>query len=199
MQGDPESALRCYDDLMRQRTEQRAIQVNGAATLQSLIISQGSRQGTQEATIPAVELYNAYGEPTEQLRSGEALTVELEYQLARPLPDMILSLGIYNEAHVRCFETIITSMNTAFGALPERGRLRCRLSALTLLGGRYYVNVGLYPTDWAYVYDYHWQMHTLSITSDDESTLVSGVVALRPAWSLEEPAWEAMEVMGREL
>lgn len=185
MQGDPQSALRCYDDLMRQRTERRAAQVLGTAAAARLATEQGSRQGTQEATIRAVTLYDGLGQPAGHLRSGDSLTVELEYQLGRPLPDLILSLGIYNEAHVKCFETIVPSARAAFGPLDEQGRLRCHLPALALLGGRYYVNVGLYPTDWAYVYDYHWQMHTFFVASDDETTAaVSGVVALHPVWSV---------------
>jgi lipopolysaccharide transport system ATP-binding protein len=55
---------------------------------------------------------------------------------------------------------------------------------LPLLGGRYYIVVGLYPPDWSYIYDYHWQMHLLRMVSQRElSSGVSGVISLEPVWS----------------
>jgi lipopolysaccharide transport system ATP-binding protein len=186
MQSDPESALRCHEDLMRQRTERRAAQVFGTELPPSQTIEQGSRQGTQEASIETVRLANGRGETVAGMQSGDSLTVELEYRLARPLHDLILSLAIHNEAHVKCFETIIPSVRAAFGPLGERGRLVCRFPTLPLIAGRYYIDPGLYPTDWGYVYDYHWQMHNVTIVDEGElHAQVSGVAALHPEWSTE--------------
>ena len=58
MQGDPESAIQCYDDLMRQRTEKRAAQLAGGVTQSNLVVEHGSRMGTQEASILNVHLYD---------------------------------------------------------------------------------------------------------------------------------------------
>jgi lipopolysaccharide transport system ATP-binding protein len=186
MQDEPESAIRCYDDLMRQRTEKRASEISDVAVA-GLAIGQGSRQGTQEAAITSVELLDANGAPVEHIRSGEALTIRLEYQLARPMSDVILSLGIFNDAHIKCYETIISSVSDQFGPLSDRGKLACHVPALPVLAGQYYINLGLYPTDWDYVYDYHWQMHPLAILGEAEYGLpTSGVVALRPVWSILE-------------
>jgi lipopolysaccharide transport system ATP-binding protein len=186
MQSDPESALRCHEDLMRQRTERRAVQVFGTELPPSLTIEEGSRQGTQEASIETVRLTNAGGETVASMQSGDSLTIELEYRLTRPLNDLVLSLAIHNEAHVKCFETIIPSVQAAFGTLGERGRLVCRFPTLPLIAGRYYIDPGLYPTDWGYVYDYHWQMHNVTIIDEGEQNAqVSGVAALHPKWSVE--------------
>ena len=185
MQGDPESAVQCYHDLMRQRTERRTAQLSGEASQTRLVVAQGNRQGTQEATINTVLLYDANGRAVESLCSGADLTVELEYHVTKPLPDLALSLGIYSETNVKCFETIIHSTKAIFGPLADWGTLRCHLPALPLLAGCYHINVGLYPLDWEYVYDYHWQMHPLLITSRDEPpSEISGVISIRPTWSL---------------
>jgi lipopolysaccharide transport system ATP-binding protein len=186
MQSDPESALRCYEDLMRQRTERRASQVFDTE-LPDLAVEQGSRQGTQEASIETVRLANGGGETVASVQSGGSLSVELEYRLARPIHDMILSLAIHNEAHVKCFETIIPSVRAAFGPLGERGRLVCQFPALPLIAGRYYIDPGLYPSDWGYVFDYHWQMHSLTIIDEGQRhAQVSGVAALHPTWTVEQ-------------
>jgi len=185
MQGEPQDAVRCYHDLMRQRTEKRAAILSGEAPPQSLAVAEGSRQGTQEASISAVRCYDAGGRAASSVRSGDGLTIELEYRLTKPLPDMAVTLGIYNEAHVNCFEVVVASAEAAFGRLSLTGILRCRFPELPLIPGRYYVNVGLYPVDWDVVYDYHWEMHSVNVLTRLETQFeVSGVVSLAPVWSM---------------
>jgi lipopolysaccharide transport system ATP-binding protein len=185
-QGDPETAVQCYHDLMRQRTEKRAGLLSGNTISGSLAAPTGKRQGTQEATICNVRFYDAQGKTIESLNSGQSLTIELEYSLTKPMPDLAFTLAIYNEAHVNCFEVTVASTQATFGTLHSSGALRCRLAELPLISGIYYVNVGFYPANWEYVYDYHWQMHSLRIVSERRATSeVSGVIFLRPEWSVQ--------------
>ncbi len=186
MQGDAESAIKCYDDLMRQRTEKRAAEISGTAAHPSLAVQKGSRMGTQEASIHSARLCDDHGNGIESLCSGESLTVELEYSLMKPLPDMAIIIEIRSETNIKCFETFITSANATFGIIPETGRITCHLPELPLFSGLYYVNFGVYPTDWTFVYDYHWQMHPLRVVSGNgPSTNTRGVVWVRPAWSMQ--------------
>ena len=183
MQGHPEDAINCYVDLMRQRTERRGAEL-GAAIQPNLQTEQGSRLGTQEATICAVHLLDGQNGTIDHLISGSSLAIEIEYLVQKPLPDMALTLGIFSENNIRCFETYIASIRTTFGQLAEKGTFRCHLPELPLLAGRYYVNLGLHPTDWSYVYDYHWQMHPLHVMNEKAMPAdVSGVVFVRPDWS----------------
>ncbi len=185
MQGEPGSAISCYHDLMRQRSEKRAKQIYKKAP-SNITAEQGSRLGTQEAIIYVVRLYNASGETTDSVFSGDGITIELGYRLINPLSDMALSLGIYNEKNVKCFETVINSTNAVFGILDEQGSFICHLPELPLLSGRYYINVGIYPPNWDFVYDYHWQMHVLYVLDKQELTSnISGVVSVYPAWSVQ--------------
>jgi lipopolysaccharide transport system ATP-binding protein len=184
MQGDTESGLNCYNDLMRQRTEKRAAQLFGDAPRPNQKVEQGSRQGTYEAVLNAVKFYNTRGQQIDSLPNGESLVVELDYSRTESVSDLALILGIYNDAHVKCFETSLASIAGSLGPIAEHGNLHCYLSDLPLLPGRYYIDIGLYPADWSYVYDYHWQMHPLWIVSDDPPQANdSGVVAVRSRWS----------------
>lgn len=193
MQGDPESAEQCYYDLMRQRTEKRAAQLSGNANSLSLAVSQGSREGTQEATICDVRFYDKREQVTDCVQSGDSLTIELEYLLETPLADLALNLGISTETHVNCFEVAVLSTRATFGPLAGAGVLRCHFPELPLLPGCYYLNVGLYPTDWAYKYDHHWQMHPLKVEQKPgEPSQVTGVVSLSPRWSVPAPRKNAV-------
>jgi len=185
MLGDPESAINCYHDVMRERTERRAAQL-GTPSPPGLSVEHGSRMGTQEASISAVHLFDGHARPTDFIYSGAALTIELEYVLSKPIPDLSLSLGIYSEANIKCFETTVPSIQAFFGRLTEKGTLRCILPELPVLPGHYFIAVGLCPPDWSYVYDYHWQMHPLHILKGNPTPSdISGVVLVRPAWSIE--------------
>lgn len=184
MQGEPEIAINCYHDLMRQRTEKRAAQLEVVGH-PLLPVEQGSRMGTQEATICAVRLCDGQDKFTDSIHSGSSLTIELEYHLQKPLSDMALILGIFSETHVKCFETYLPSIREVFGRLAKRGFFRCYLPQLPLFPGRYYINVGLWPTDWSYAYDHHLQMHSLTVWNEKEMPAhITGVVLVQPNWSI---------------
>ncbi len=146
---------------------------------------QGHRQGTGEAVIEHLQVLAPDGRPLERLASGGRLVIELAYRCCRPLDDLALSLGLYTAGHVKCWEVSFASVRARFGPLAGAGRLRCEIERLPLTAGRYAVNVGLYPTDFAVVYDYHWDMHTVWVDDDGVAagTEITGVVALTASWS----------------
>jgi len=185
---DPQAAIQCYHDLMRQRSEKRAAQLP-AGNLPTPSPEVGTRLGTQEAMITDVRLFDLQGRRIDTILSGDGLHIVLEYRLAHPLPDFALELGIYSETDVKCFDAVIQSTSGLFGPLPRQGSLDCRIPELPLLAGRYYLVVGLYPTDWSYIFDYHWQMHRLHVEGRKGIPPgVSGVVCLDPVWSVTEAA-----------
>lgn len=185
-QGEPSLAIPLYNDLMRKRSERRSAQLYSGDEKPSLTTEKGVRMGTQEATISSFQVYDANGNSTDHFQSGESLTIEIKYKLLKPVTDMALMLGIYNDIHVKCFETHFPSIVDAFGQLNERCTILCCLPNLALIEGCYYLNVGLYPTNWEYVYDYHWQMHPFYITTRNQKNMsnVTGVISIAPEWSV---------------
>ena len=183
---EPDRALERYFELMEERTARRAQAIDRQAPAPAP--AEGTRSGTQEVTVDAVRVTTADGRER-AVRGGEAVSIEVDYRFVQNLPDFGLSLGVYSAAHVKCWEAMVPSANARFGPLGDHGTIRCTMPALPLLPGRYYVNVGVYPPDCDFVYDYHWQMHPLTVVSVTENVAdVSGVVALEPAWSLTPAA-----------
>lgn len=164
IQSDPHSALATYHDLMRQRTDRRAGQVSVASSSSLLRATQGSREGTQECSISAVRVYDEKGQLTESVETGSPLVVEVDLQRGNHILDMACTVGIFNESHVKCWEVAIPSLITLDGALQDKHTLRLDLTSLPLVPGRYFLNLGIYPLDWSYLYDRHWQMYPLHIT-----------------------------------
>lgn len=184
MRGDPESAIRSYYDVMRQRTEKRQAQI-GVPHQFTAPIQQGSRYGTQEASITAVRLLDGEDRMTDHIYVGSPLTIELEYLRLNTVSDMACLVGIFNENYTKCFETFIPSIQKASGELPARGSIRCRLPEVSLVPARYSVSVGLFPPDWSFVYDHHGHMHTLHVMNESGIHAdVSGILMVRPDWAV---------------
>jgi lipopolysaccharide transport system ATP-binding protein len=184
MIGKPEDSISCYDDLMRERSVKRARMLNPEVTYSNSKLQQGDRQGSQEASINVIGFYDDKGRAIDTLFSDESLTIEFEYVLSKPLADMSFSLAIHNESNTKCFEIYLPSLSSSFGSLAERGGFKCELPSVPLLPGQYYFNVGLYPVNVEYVYDYHWQMHSLFILSKNGTAGMSGIISLHPTWTI---------------
>jgi lipopolysaccharide transport system ATP-binding protein len=163
-QSDPESALTCYYDLMLQRTEKRARQISHAHTSSILTTTQGNREGTQECSITAVRVYDGRGQLTECVETGSALAIELDLQKAEHITDLACTVGIFSHSHVKCWEVAMPSLQAVSGVIKSDHSMRVELPSLPLVPGRYFINIGLYPPDWGYLYDRHWQMYPLNIT-----------------------------------
>ncbi|HSL03991.1 MAG TPA: polysaccharide ABC transporter ATP-binding protein, partial [Nitrospiraceae bacterium] len=88
MQGDAQTAVSCYHDLMRQRSEILSAKVGKDAAATRLIFSQGKRLGTEEVQITSLVVYDNHGRKTETVASGAAITVEVGFSITEPVKDM---------------------------------------------------------------------------------------------------------------
>ena len=133
-----------------------------------------------------MRLYDLTGRATATISSGDGLEVELDLRLPAAGTDFALGLGVYSEAHEKCFEILVESGAAKFGSLADHVTLRCVLPALPLLPARYAITVGLYPPDCDHIWDYHWQMHKILVLGERPSGQVSGVLDLHPRWHVED-------------
>lgn len=182
--ADPETAINHYHDLMRQRTERKKQDLVDTQKIIPTVSANQNRSGTGEATIESVNLYTPQREPVDIVVDGQGVIIELFYSAMDLIPDMAITLGIYSNANVQCFEASVSSVKSLLGSFPHQGSLCCHLKALPLFPGRYYINVGLFPPDWDYIYDYHWQMHTIDIRARKSiSSEATGIVSVDFSWS----------------
>lgn len=184
IQADPATAISCFYDLMRQRTEKRLKMLEGKFIAPP--VDNHKRVGTFEATIEAVKIYTPNGNSLDILRGDEEFIIEVAYRIHSSFADIAVNFGIFTHSNVKCFEVSIPSLLSRFGSIGHHGYLRCHFKGLPLLAGRYFVNLGLYPPSWEYIYDYHWQMHALEVqTRKTDGLGVSGLVSLDYSLSLE--------------
>ena len=122
-----------------------------------------NRFGSMEIEIVSVRLLDPAGQPVSELGSGDPLHIELEYRAPQPIARPIFGITISREDGLICYDTSTHTAGLHLATVQGPGRISFYLERLDLIGGQYYVDVGVYERDWAYAYDYHWHAYPLII------------------------------------
>jgi lipopolysaccharide transport system ATP-binding protein len=159
--GEPEVVAGQYVAEMRSQTLQRTPARPPQLTKSGLELRiNENRFGSLEVEITDVQLL-----PVSQINSGEALDVEIEYQLEKPISAPIFNVSISREDGEICFDANTEAMGRSLPLIQGKGQIKLHFDRLDLSGGKYFVNVGVYEQTWAYAYDYHWHVYPLEIRS----------------------------------
>ena len=87
---------------------------------------------------------------------------------------VVVSVSISRaDGDVVCVDLNTDLDDVGIGAVgPEPVAVRLTLDELELQPGRYYVDVGVYPLDWAHAYDYHWHAYPLTVRGGEDSAAI---------------------------
>ena len=181
--------------------EQRDSDVDPATgTVVEVDESGGKRWGNRDVEITSVRLLDAQGNAKWLFRGDESLTVDVEYQIARPVEDLVFGVGI-----VRVDGLVVHGSNTAIDevdapvpaaeaiAEPLRGRYRYQIESIALLEDSYYLDVAAHRSD-GLSYDYHSRRYKFSVRTQ---TKQHGVYNPRHRWTME-PHYEVAEPLERD-
>jgi ABC-2 type transport system ATP-binding protein/lipopolysaccharide transport system ATP-binding protein len=138
------------------------------------------RWGSKEVEIIAARILNDRNEITDIVESGKPMTIEIDYKVHKPQKDYIFGMGFYTAD-----QTLIYGNNTEIGRLklteiPPTGTVRFRIRHLTLLSGRYKLNV-------AVVDGYHRALDFIkyymdfTVISNDKAV---GIMSLESEWEV---------------
>jgi lipopolysaccharide transport system ATP-binding protein len=122
-----------------------------------------NRFGSLEMEIVAVQLIDPAGLPVTELDSGDPLQVEIEYVAPQPIPEPIFGVIISREDGQVCYDTNTAGAGHRLPTVHGPGQISFHIERLDLIGGQYYVDVGVYEREWAYAYDYHWHAYPLVV------------------------------------
>ena len=125
-----------------------------------------NRFGTMEMEIAAVRLLDLKGLPLTELGSGDGLQVEIEYVAPCPIDMPIFGVTLSKEEGQVCYDTSTESAGVVLPVVQGHGKIVLRLDRLDLVGGQYYVDVGIYERNWTFAFDYHWHAYPLLIRSN---------------------------------
>lgn len=148
-----------------------------------------TRFGSLEAVITGVRLL-----PGNEIEAGDALAVEIQYRADQPIESPIFTVSINRGSDGQaCFDVSTEAMGLTVPTVRGQGKIVLSIGRMDLVGGEYWVNVGLFEAAWAYAYDYHWEVYPLMIHSEFHQ----GIMLPPCRWHLEtarsEPAVTAGE------
>jgi lipopolysaccharide transport system ATP-binding protein len=131
------------------------------------LVLQVTRFGSQEVQIDDVVIASADGE-RDTVAPGGTLDVAFTIRAPERHDEVFVSVSVFRpEGEVTCLDLNNDADQVRVGPVgPEGMRITLALDDLELAPGDYFVDVGVYPTDWAFSYDYHWHVHPLKVTGE---------------------------------
>lgn len=153
--------------------EPNAIASEFAGVMESKMYAPEFHAYSGMAEITTVQLHNEYHRPVEQINSGDALTIELNYTSHQPLANVIFSVSISDDEGQIYFNTNTGTAGLYIPATSGTGQLNLHLERLDLKGGQYFVNAGIFASDWSITYDYRWNIYPFQICpTPNEQTIL---------------------------
>jgi ABC-type polysaccharide/polyol phosphate transport system ATPase subunit len=122
------------------------------------------RWGSGGVEIDDVALYGADGQRTHVFHSGEPLTLRFKVRAARPIPDFVFGIGIYNADGLTVYGTNTDIEEFEADSLAGDAEVTLRIESLDLVEGTYKLDIAVHKRDGA-PYDYHRLLYTFRVKS----------------------------------
>ena len=159
--GEPEVVAGQYLSEMRSETDKRTpMRPPEVTSTGSELRVNENRFGSLEVEITDVKVL-----PDDEVDSGDAITIEINYTVPKAISAAIFGMTISREDGQSCFETNTNQMGRFIPLAEGKGKIRLHVDRLDLGNGQYYINAGVYEKSWAYAYDYHWHVYPLYVRS----------------------------------
>jgi lipopolysaccharide transport system ATP-binding protein len=164
--GDPQTVVEDYQRAMYSATLDVTPEPDEAQDGADGLVLRTSRFGSQEVQIEDVVVSSEEG--VGEVEPGGTLDVAMTVRTRGPREPIVVSVEVYRpDGEIPCID-----LNTELDELevgpvgPDGLHVTLSLDDLELGPGEYFVNVGVYPTDWAHAYDYHWLVYPLRIRGE---------------------------------
>jgi lipopolysaccharide transport system ATP-binding protein len=136
------------------------------------------RQGSMELEIVDIQFQDTDGTPIAKISAGDALVAVISCTSRREILSPIFSLAISDAGGKKVLDSNTSQMDMP--CIEHKAIVRVCIEHLDLPGGEYFVDLGAYEKDWACIYDYHWHMHPLSVTDEQQISKPRN----QPIWEL---------------
>jgi ABC-2 type transport system ATP-binding protein len=122
------------------------------------------RWGNGNARIGQIRLLDQSGTEQKVFRTGEKITVQLDYHVKKPVQDAVFGIGIFRQDQVQCYGTNTRIDKLDVFDLTEDGTMKLELSEVQLLPGTYTIDLAIECGDGIPV-DYYKEAATIQMTS----------------------------------
>lgn len=142
-----------------------------------------TRHGSGEIEITDVRLLNAQNQEQNIFRTGESMTIEMDYTAHQPVHEPEFGLAIVNQDGVIVTSPNIHRANLDVGTVTGSGKLRYTIDNLPLLTAHYAITVAVHDSRLAFAYDFHKEAYPFSVAVNDDTESYQGIVEIPATWN----------------
>ena len=155
------------------------------------------RWGTQQIQISDVRMRNERGEEATIYRTGDSLTIELDYVAHEPIdePEFGLALHRHDGMHITGPNTRVGGLK--LGVVEGPGTIRYTIHRLPLLPGRYQLTAAVHDSVEPIAYDYQEEAHSFRVVEGGTHE-TEGAIVLDANWEWDGHAAPVL-AMGDDL
>lgn len=132
-----------------------------------------------------MEVTRAILRPAGMLAAGTPLEVEIQYHADHAINSPVFVVSISRPDGTVCLDVNTEIARVALDAVKGGGGLRLVIERVDLVPGDYFVDVGVFASNWSHAYDYHWHVYRLTVTGGNRH---KGILAPPCHWLLANPA-----------
>lgn len=169
--GAPQPTIANYVDFMNARIAEQG-QSGGFVF---------NRHGTYEVEIVKVAFLDSAGEAQQVFRTGEPMTIAMQYEAHQPIHDPEFGIAIYRDDGVHIAGPNNRAGQVFLDTIDGKGTVDYQIDRLPLLPGSYTVTVAIHDGALPQVYDYHAQAYKFRVEADAQGE-TQGVVSLPATW-----------------
>lgn len=175
MAGPTEHILAQYRDHMFNNSARQMVAENDLGGFR--------RWGTLQIEIIDVRLLNEAGEESTLFRTGDALTVEMEYIAHDPIEEPEFGLALLRHDGVHITGPNTHSSGLKLGVVNGPGVVRYAIRNLPLLPGRYHVTAAVHDSVEPIAYDYHEEAYSFRVV-ERGAPEAEGLLLLDADWQI---------------
>ncbi|AFY59008.1 ABC-type polysaccharide/polyol phosphate transport system, ATPase component [Rivularia sp. PCC 7116] len=163
--GEPKLVASQFVNEMQLQTQQRTPKKSSQMTASGVeLLMNENRFGSLEVEITDINLL-----PDKEINSGDSLSIIIEYLSHEVIDSPIFSTSITTSNNQKCLDINTADMGILLPKILGKGQIKLEFDRLDLSGGEYFLDIGIYKSNWAYTYDYHSQAYSLKVRSSRDS------------------------------
>lgn len=141
-----------------------------------------NRLGSLEMILTGVDF-----RPGASLNTGAPLEVMINFHSPAPIKAPVFVVAISKPDGTVCLDTNTQSAQVAIPDIHGRGAIRLVFDRLDLGPGTYFVDVGVFESDWNHAYDYHWHVYPITVNGGSAH---KGIIAPPCRWAISSASIE---------
>ena len=138
-----------------------------------------NRWGKREVEVTKVRLKGFDDKEKHVFSPNEGMIIEMDVRASRKIQDFVFGIGIFNSQGICCYGTNTHLEDFEPISIEGEGRVVCRIEALSLINGTYYLDVATHKRD-SYPYDYHRNLYSFLVSSLHQD---EGIVRPKHSWN----------------